>query len=285
MIVVETIDSGSFKLNGVPYVTNFISEIVGDKVIIFNAYDNRFNKTELTKFDEYSVDGVVFGSAILLQEALIPILFTKPTGTGGTGGTGLTTQQAQELIDATAHVADNDLHITVEQKENFLNRTSRYTENEVIKASMGNSLRIYNGNFIELKDTATLPYTCPAIPLETDWIVDILSTFPAPSGTLIIPNSIQPSTTKILEVYDNFLTEKTTIDLGPNITINTNSYNYDLENDRFFVEVTSNSTISGYFPKINNGIEVELDTEFFISLGELITPGTAASPFCSVLLY
>jgi hypothetical protein len=86
MIFIVNINAQKFSLNGIPYFKNFTPYVIGDKVKIINTYDSKFSLTEFEDFDQYSVNGVVYTSVLALQNALLPVLFTRSTLGGGGGG-------------------------------------------------------------------------------------------------------------------------------------------------------------------------------------------------------
>jgi hypothetical protein len=77
MIVILTINSEKFSLNGIPYFKNFMPHVVAGMLKIVNVYDSKFELCELQKFSNYSVDGVVFSSLAVLQDALLPVIYTR----------------------------------------------------------------------------------------------------------------------------------------------------------------------------------------------------------------
>jgi hypothetical protein len=77
MIVILTINSEKFSLNGIPYFKNFMPHVVAGMLKIVNAYDSKFELCELNKFSNYSVDGIVFSSLAVLQDALLPVVYTR----------------------------------------------------------------------------------------------------------------------------------------------------------------------------------------------------------------
>jgi hypothetical protein len=85
MIVINNIDGKKFSYNGVNYYKNFTPIVVGsDKIRILNTYDSKIELTEFpTLFSEITLDGVVYASPQLLQNALLPVVFTRSTLSGG----------------------------------------------------------------------------------------------------------------------------------------------------------------------------------------------------------
>lgn len=100
MIVINNIDDQKFSFNGVNYFKNFTPIRVGDKIYIANTYDSDIQLTdEPTLFGSFSVDGVVYTNVADLQNALLPVLFTRSTLSGGGGD--VTALKNLELVDLT----------------------------------------------------------------------------------------------------------------------------------------------------------------------------------------
>ena len=78
MQIFENIDEQTFKLNGLKYVKNFMIIPTGiDTISIINAFDTKQQILGGVNYSQISVDGVVYGSQILLMDVLVPILFYK----------------------------------------------------------------------------------------------------------------------------------------------------------------------------------------------------------------
>ncbi len=82
MVYIIDIDSQKFTLNGIPYLKNFLPHVSGDFLGIVNVYDTKFVLSEYADFSQYTVNGVVHVSALALQEALLPILYTRDSLNG-----------------------------------------------------------------------------------------------------------------------------------------------------------------------------------------------------------
>tara|TARA_R110002012_G_scaffold214249_1_gene385366 strand:+ start:96 stop:776 length:681 start_codon:yes stop_codon:yes gene_type:complete len=78
---IVNISETKFSFNGIPYFKNFISVVYGDKIRILNTYSN-FELLPVTDYDQITVDGSTYASAALLQEALLPVLFTRSSLAG-----------------------------------------------------------------------------------------------------------------------------------------------------------------------------------------------------------
>lgn len=123
MIVINTVNAQRFSLNGIEYFKNYLSYVAGDSVAVYNAYDRRDIRVELTHFSQFEVNGDSFTSAADLQAALLDVIYTRATlGTGlpttltqypipfpqlvwkakGVGNSNLTTEEAGDVYEGWA---------------------------------------------------------------------------------------------------------------------------------------------------------------------------------------
>jgi len=79
MIVINTVNNERFSLNGIEYLKNFLSFVSGDKVAIYNAYDKNDQRINLDHYSNFTVNGVAYNSAALLQAALLSVIYTRDT--------------------------------------------------------------------------------------------------------------------------------------------------------------------------------------------------------------
>jgi hypothetical protein len=77
MTVIETLSSQRFLLNGIEYFKNYLSEVAGNKIRIYNAYDKCDVKLDWTSYGDIQLDGITFGSVGALQSALLPVIYTR----------------------------------------------------------------------------------------------------------------------------------------------------------------------------------------------------------------
>lgn len=77
MFVINSVDSERFELDGIQYFKNFLSSVKGTKISIYNAYDRRDERIPLVLYTDIRLNGVVYGSAALLQAALLPVIYTR----------------------------------------------------------------------------------------------------------------------------------------------------------------------------------------------------------------
>lgn len=85
MIVIVNINSQKFSLNGVPYLKNFIPHVIGNRIRIVNVYDSKLVIAEFNSFDKFTVNGASYPNIAALQNALLPVLYSRNT-LGFTGG-------------------------------------------------------------------------------------------------------------------------------------------------------------------------------------------------------
>lgn len=77
MTAILNLSTDKFSINGIPYFKNFLPHVVDDAIRIVNQYDTTFALSELQNFEKYIVEGVVYNNVADLQEALLPILFSR----------------------------------------------------------------------------------------------------------------------------------------------------------------------------------------------------------------
>lgn len=77
MYNILTVNETKFSLNGVLYLKNYISNIAGTKVIVYNCYENKDVLIPLDHYSQFNVDGTVYGSAPELQEALLDVIYSR----------------------------------------------------------------------------------------------------------------------------------------------------------------------------------------------------------------
>lgn len=80
--VVQNISATRFTLNGIQYPKTFLPFVNGDKIRIINAYNSNSELVTPSDLGDFTVDGSQLGSVALLQQALIPIVFSKSSAAG-----------------------------------------------------------------------------------------------------------------------------------------------------------------------------------------------------------
>lgn len=76
-VTIVNITDTTFTLDGIEYQKNFNSIVSNDNVKIIGVYDSKVVLIADTNYAEYTVDGSSYGSALLLQAALVEVLFTS----------------------------------------------------------------------------------------------------------------------------------------------------------------------------------------------------------------
>ncbi|GGB83938.1 hypothetical protein GCM10007424_24930 [Flavobacterium suaedae] len=84
MITVNSFTDKRFILNGVEYFRNYITRIAGNKLIIYNVYDNKDVLIPFTEYSQFTVNGTSYNSIEELQSAIMSICYDRTTlGEGG----------------------------------------------------------------------------------------------------------------------------------------------------------------------------------------------------------
>lgn len=105
MNYIVNIDSKKFSVNGIPYYKNFVPHVIGDSLRIINQYDSSFELVGYSKYSQFTVNGQTFLNVATLQDALLPVLFSRNTlGAGTEPNTMLTVNDIERV--------DNDFTIT-----------------------------------------------------------------------------------------------------------------------------------------------------------------------------
>lgn len=77
MNIINTLNDKRFTFNGIQYFKNYVSVVHGNKIEIFNCYERKDVLVELSHYNQFSVNGTVYTSAAQLQEALLPVLYSR----------------------------------------------------------------------------------------------------------------------------------------------------------------------------------------------------------------
>jgi hypothetical protein len=86
MQVFNTIDSSSFRYNGLKYAKNFMIIPQGVTGLgIYNAFDTSLQLIASAKFSDVQIDGIVYSSQTACVDVLAALIFYKPNWTTGTG--------------------------------------------------------------------------------------------------------------------------------------------------------------------------------------------------------
>jgi hypothetical protein len=79
MIIINSADITTFKINGISYLKNYVTRVVDNKIEIFNCYDRKDILVPLNNYSNFIVNGSTFNNAVTLQEALIDLLYYRST--------------------------------------------------------------------------------------------------------------------------------------------------------------------------------------------------------------
>lgn len=82
MTIITNIDGTTFEINGIKYYKNFISLVAGNNLRIVDVYDVRLELAPFDNYSQYTVNGNTYGNVADLQEALLPVLFTRASLNG-----------------------------------------------------------------------------------------------------------------------------------------------------------------------------------------------------------
>lgn len=85
MIIIETVNSTRFSVDGIEYFKNYISEVAGNQITIFNAYDRKDIRVDWVHYGEIELNGTVYSNSADLQSALLPVIYTRASLGGGSG--------------------------------------------------------------------------------------------------------------------------------------------------------------------------------------------------------
>lgn len=79
MHTISTVNTKRFSLNGIEYLKNYVSNISGNLLEIFNCYDRCDVLLSLTHYNQFIVNGVTYNTAGQLQAALADVLYVRTT--------------------------------------------------------------------------------------------------------------------------------------------------------------------------------------------------------------
>jgi hypothetical protein len=77
MNIISTINDKRFSFNNIQYLKNYVTEVHGNKIEIFNCYEREDVLAELAHYSTFMVDGVRYPNALALQAALLPVLYSR----------------------------------------------------------------------------------------------------------------------------------------------------------------------------------------------------------------
>jgi hypothetical protein len=84
MIIINSISATKFTIDGIEYFKNFMPIVRGNTISIINIYDSKVDLSGAKVFDQYNVNGIVYGTIEDTQSALLPALFSRDISGGTT---------------------------------------------------------------------------------------------------------------------------------------------------------------------------------------------------------
>lgn len=76
MNILTSVSDTVFELNGIKYLKNYISNVYGNKIEIYNCYERADILVPQTAYQNFLVNGVLFNNAASLQGALLNVLYS-----------------------------------------------------------------------------------------------------------------------------------------------------------------------------------------------------------------
>ena len=77
MIIINTVNSRRFSLNGIEYLKNYITTVRGNRVEVFNCYERADVLVQSALYTNFKVNGAVYASAAALQAALMDVTYSR----------------------------------------------------------------------------------------------------------------------------------------------------------------------------------------------------------------
>lgn len=133
MIVINTVDTQRFSLNGIEYFKNFTPVVAGDSVRILNTYTSYIELVHPSNYANFTVNGNTFANVADLQSALLPVIYTREslgnsqesqtvittatditTNTVGSNGLG------QKGVNTIINNGANNINVTIDTIDGFL---------------------------------------------------------------------------------------------------------------------------------------------------------------------
>jgi len=84
MNIISTVNDKRFSINNIQYLKNYVTEVRGNKIAIFNCYERHDVLVELTHYSNFMVNRVRYPNVTDLQAALLPVLYSR-NNLGGDG--------------------------------------------------------------------------------------------------------------------------------------------------------------------------------------------------------
>lgn len=77
MDFINTVSVTKFSLNGIEYIKNYVTKVAGDRLTVFNCYDNKDVLLPLTLFSDITLNGVLYPDIESLQSAILFVLYSR----------------------------------------------------------------------------------------------------------------------------------------------------------------------------------------------------------------
>src|SRR5688572_10114093 len=82
MTIINSISNSRFSFNGIEYLRNYVSVVRGDRIEIFNCYEQEDILLCLTHYNQVTLNGTIHISATNLHSALQDIIYSRSTLSG-----------------------------------------------------------------------------------------------------------------------------------------------------------------------------------------------------------
>ena len=79
MNTINIVNDRRFSLNDTEYLKNYVTEVRGNNISIFNCYESKDVLVELSHYSQFKVKGLTYSSAKALQVALLDVLYSRNT--------------------------------------------------------------------------------------------------------------------------------------------------------------------------------------------------------------
>ena len=77
MNIISTVNDKRFSINNIQYLKNYVTEVHGNKIELFNCYERSDVLVELTHYSNFMVNRVIYPNVVDLQAALLPVLYSR----------------------------------------------------------------------------------------------------------------------------------------------------------------------------------------------------------------
>ena len=109
MIIINTVSTNKFSVDGIEYYKNFMPVVRGNTIAVANVYDSKIDLTNSQDYTQFNVNGTIYGSVALAQSALLPVLFSRDAATSGGFIWGEGTGAIPDQTDLVNYLANLDI--------------------------------------------------------------------------------------------------------------------------------------------------------------------------------